>query len=251
MHAGGLLDADSQLEEDACQLRIIGVRDGVGGEEGVDAKILGTLCSQLLVAVDHLLLGHAVLGVAGLVHDLEALFALAQLEHAAGIKAAGDLFGDIADGILQKVDVGDVVQVDGGPQLGGQGKLLSGGVVGREHDLVPGKSAAVGHHQLGEGGAVHAASLLPQDLQDLGVWGGLDGEELPVAGVPGESLVQAAGILPDSLFIIDMKRCGIFFCDLFDHFFGNKCLFFHKYLLCIYLIYSNALLISSGVRVLR
>jgi hypothetical protein len=47
------------------------------------------------------------------------------------------------------------------------------------------------------------------------------------------------------------ETVGIFFCDLFNHFFGNKCLFFHKYLLCIYLIYSNALLISSGVRVLR
>ena len=57
----------------------------------MDAKVFGTLCSQLLVAVDHLLLSHAVLGVAGLVHDLEALFALAQLEGAARIVTAEDV----------------------------------------------------------------------------------------------------------------------------------------------------------------
>lgn len=62
--------------------------------------------------------------------------------------------------VLQKIDVADVVQVDGGPQLGGQGELLGGGVVGGEHDLISGKAAAVRHHQLGEGGAVGAAALL-------------------------------------------------------------------------------------------
>ena len=41
---------------------------------------LGTLGHQLFVAVDHLLFGHAVFGIAGLVHHLEALFALAQAE---------------------------------------------------------------------------------------------------------------------------------------------------------------------------
>ena len=40
----------------------------------MDAEVLGTLGGQLLVAFDHLLLGHAVLGIAGLVHDLKALF---------------------------------------------------------------------------------------------------------------------------------------------------------------------------------
>lgn len=48
MYAGGLLDADSQLEEDTCQLRIIGVRDGVGGEEGVDAKVLAPFAASFL-----------------------------------------------------------------------------------------------------------------------------------------------------------------------------------------------------------
>ena len=52
----------------------------------MDAEVLCTLCHQLLVAVDHLLLGHAVLGIAGLVHDLEALLALAQLEGPARVE---------------------------------------------------------------------------------------------------------------------------------------------------------------------
>ena len=42
--------------------RIVFIGNGVGGEEGVDAEVLGALCSQLLVAFDHLLLGHTILG---------------------------------------------------------------------------------------------------------------------------------------------------------------------------------------------
>ena len=38
----------------------------------MDAELLCALLHQLFVAVDHLLLGHAVLGIAGLVHDLKA-----------------------------------------------------------------------------------------------------------------------------------------------------------------------------------
>ena len=77
MHTGGLLHPDSQLEQDTCQLRVILIGNGIGSKESVDAEVLGTLGGQLLVAFDHLLLGHAVLGIAGLVHDLKALFALA------------------------------------------------------------------------------------------------------------------------------------------------------------------------------
>ena len=53
----------------------------------MDAELLCALLHQLFVAVDHLLLGHAVLGIAGLVHDLKTLFALAQLESPAGVIA--------------------------------------------------------------------------------------------------------------------------------------------------------------------
>ena len=158
--AGLVFQLHGHLEQDGGQGRVILVGQGVGGQKGVDAELL---CPQLLQAAEglgHLGPGHAVFGLAGVVHHLKALLRFPQGEGAAGIEPAGDALGDIADGVLQKIDVADVVQVDGGPQLGGQGELLGGGVVGGEHDLISGKAAAVRHHQLGEGGAVGAAALL-------------------------------------------------------------------------------------------
>ena len=92
----------------------------------MDAELLGPQLLQALESFGDLFPGHAVLGLAGVVHHLEALLALPQLEGAAGVEAAGDFLGDVSDGVLQKVDVGDVVQVDGGPQLGGQANSSAG-----------------------------------------------------------------------------------------------------------------------------
>ena len=105
--------------------------------------------------------GHAVLGIAGGVHDLMTVLAGPQGEYAAGIIAAEDRLRNMPDGFLQEIHVGQVVQVDIGAQPGGQLKLLRRGLVGGEHDLAAGKPAFLRHHQLGEGGTVHAAALLP------------------------------------------------------------------------------------------
>ena len=229
--AGLFLQFHRHLEQNGGQGGIVVVGHGVGGQEGMDAELLGAQLLQALEGLGHLGTGHAVLGVAGVVHDLEALIALAQGEDAAGIVAAGDPLGDIAQGVLQKVDVGDVIQIDGGAQLGGQGELLGGGVVGGEHDVAALEAAAVGHHQLSEGGAVHTAALLLQDLQDLGVGGGLHGEKLFVAGVPGESLVQGAGIFPDALLVIEVEGGGVLVGDLLELFQRDEGLFHIRSLL--------------------
>ena len=130
----------------------------------MDAELLRAQLPQAFERLGHLGTGQAVLGLAGVVHHLEPLFALPQGEGPAWVEPAGDFFGDTANGPLQKVDVADVVQIDGRPKLVGQGKFLRRGVVGGEHDLIAGEAAPLGHHQLGEGGAVHAAALLPEEL---------------------------------------------------------------------------------------
>ena len=89
-------------------MQLIG--NGIGSKESVDAEVLGTLGGQLLVAFDHLLLGHAVLGIAGLVHDLKALFALAQTEGAARVIAAEDVLRHTGD-TLQKFHHGGKLHV--------------------------------------------------------------------------------------------------------------------------------------------
>ena len=96
----------------------------------MDAKPPGTFGLQQLEALKDLLPGKAILGVAGIVHNLKSLFALAQLKYAAGIEAAGDGLRNVTDGLFQKINVGEIVQIDGGPQFIRQHKLLCRGVIG-------------------------------------------------------------------------------------------------------------------------
>ena len=150
MRTGSLLHPDSQPEQDGSQLRVVGIRDGVGGKERVDAELLCALLHQLFVAVDHLLLGHAVLGIAGLVHDLKALFALAQTEGAARVIAAEDVLRHTGD-TLQKFHHGGIVQIDISAQLVGLLHIFHGSLVGGEHDIAA-------------EGLVDAADILPDAL---------------------------------------------------------------------------------------
>ena len=175
----------------------------------MDAEVLGSQLRQTGEGLGDLGAGHAVLGVAGVVHDLEALPGLGQGEHAAGIVAAADGFRNSADGLGQIIHQGQVVQIDDGAQLVGHLKFLSGRVVGGEHDILAGDAAALGHGQFRQGGAVAAAALLLENLQNGRGGCGFHGEILPVAGIPGERLAQAAGVFPDACFIIDMERSGV------------------------------------------
>ena len=227
VHTGGLLHPDSQLEQDTCQLRVILIGNGIGSKESVDAEVLGTLGGQLLVAFDHLLLGHTVLGIAGLVHDLKALFALAQTEGAARVIAAEDVLRHTGD-TLQKFHHGGIVQIDIGTQLVGLLHILYGSLVGGEHDFTAGETAHLAEHQLSQGRAVHAAALLLEDLQDDRVRQSLDGKILLEAFVPAECLVDAAGIFTDALLIVDMERRGHILNDLLCHRLGQKRFLFHS-----------------------
>ena len=193
----------------------------------MDAELLCTLLHQLFVAVDHLLLGHTVLGIAGLVHDLKTLFALAQLEGSAGVIAAEDLLRHPGHP-LQKLHHGGVVQIDVGTQLVGLLHILHRGLVGGEHDVVAGKAAGLAEHQLGQGGAIYAAALLLEDLQDDRVRQCLDRKILLEALVPAEGLVNAADILPDALLVVDVERRGHILDDLLCHRLGQKRFLFHN-----------------------
>ena len=229
MCAGGFLHPDSQLEQDRCQFGVILIRDGVGREEGVDAEVLCALGGQLFVAFDHLLFGHAVLGIAGLVHDLEALFALAQAEGPAGVVAAEDVFRHTGHP-LKELHHGGVVQIDVCAQLIGFLHILHRSLVGGEHDVAAGKAAGLAEHQLGQGRAVHAAALFLEDLQNNGVGQSLDRKVLLEALVPAECLVDAAGVLADALFIVNVERRGHILNDLLRLRLGQKRFLFHSYI---------------------
>ena len=129
--AGLALQAYGKLKEDARELGVVVVGDGVAGKECVDAKVLGALGLEHAEGLEELLGGHAIFGVARVVHD-----AVGELEQAAWIKAAADRLGDGPRNALKEPDVADVVKVDDGTQLVGELKVGSRCVVGREHDVV-------------------------------------------------------------------------------------------------------------------
>ena len=191
----------------------------------MNAEPIGPHGLQLAEALEKLFPGEAVLGVAGGIHDLEALLALPKLEHPAGVEAAGDGLGDIPQRLLQKVDVGEIIQIDDRPQLFCQLVLGGGGLVGGEHDLLSFKAAFVRQHQLGEGGAVRAAALLPQNLQNGGGGGGLNGKIFLKARVPGKGGFQLPGGLPDALLVIEVEGGGILPGDGGKLFKGHEGLF--------------------------
>ena len=230
-----LLQLHGGAEEDGGQGRVVVVGQGIGGQECVDAELLRPQLTQTAESLGHLGPGQAVLGVARVVHHLKALLALPQSKSAPRVETAGNLFGDVSDGLLQKVNVSDVVQIDGGPQLVRQDELLCRGVVGGEHDLVPPEPAAVGHHQLSQGGAVHPAALLPEELQNLGVGGGFHGEILLEARIPGEGFVQRPGVFPDAPLVVEMEWGGVVLGNLLKLLRGDKRLFHRASLLFLYI----------------
>ena len=182
------LELRRQLEEDAGQGGVIVVGQCVGGQEGVNAELLGPQLLQPPERLRQLGPGHAVLRVAGGVHHLHAVPALPQGEDTAGVVAAANLLRHLPHSLRQGVDEGDVVQVDNAPQAAGGLELLFRGVVGGKHNpRLPGDAAALRQGQLRQGRAVAAAALLMEDFQNGGGRRGLHGEVLPEAGIPGES----------------------------------------------------------------
>ena len=152
----------------------------------MDAEILCPFGLELLEALHHLFFGHAIFGIAGLVHHLEALFALPQAEGSAGVVAAEHRLGHPGHP-LQKAHHGGVIQIDIGAQLIGLLHVLAGGLVGGEHNLTARKAHRLAEHQLGQGRTVHAAALFPQNLQDIGIGQGLDGKVFLKSRMPFSS----------------------------------------------------------------
>ena len=76
------------------------------------------------------------------------------------------------------------------------------------------EAALLRQQQLHQAGAVRAAALLPEELEDGGVGGGLDGKVLLEAGVPGEGGVDPPGVLPQAFFVVEVEGGGVFLYDL-------------------------------------
>ena len=188
----------------------------------MDAEMLHPLGLQDLESLPELIPGHAVFGISRIVHDV-----VAQGKDTPGVEPAADGFRN-GRHLFQEIDHGEIVQVDDGSQFVGFLHILHRSIVGREHDLMAFEPAYVGQQQFRIGGAVGAAAFFLHDFQDPGQGRGLHGKIFSEPLIPGKGLVDAAHRIPDALFIIDIERCRIFFCQFFHLCFGDKWNFFHN-----------------------
>ena len=110
----------------------------------------------------------------------------------------------------------NVVQVDERAQLAGVDELLGGGGVRGKHDVLPADAERFAEHQLGVAGAIHAAAVLMQELEDRGIGAGLDRVVLFIARIPGKCALEAVRRTLDALFVVDVEGGGIGLDDLLD-----------------------------------
>ena len=121
--------------------------------------------------------------------------------------------------------MGQIIQIDVRAEVVGLLHILRRGVVGGKHDVAALEAAGLAHEQLSIAGAVNAAALLLQNLQQVGVGRGLDSKVFLETLVPAERGDDPAGIFPDTLFVIEVERGGNIGGDLLCLGKGNKRLF--------------------------
>ena len=197
MCAGLALQAHGKLKEDAREFGVVVVGDGVAGKECVDAKVLGALGLEHAEGLKELLGGHAIFGVARVVHD-----AVGELEQTAWIKAAADRLGDGPRNALKEPDVADVVKVDDGTQLVGERKVGSRRVVGREHDVVARDTQRSGDHELGIARAIAAAAVFVENGNERRVGIGLDGKVFLKARIPCKGVAHFLHVAADARLVV-------------------------------------------------
>ena len=217
VRAGLIAQADRQPKEDARERGIVVVAVRVAGEERVQPQRGAAALDEHAVRLEELLLGHAVLGVARVVHD-----AVGQAEEPAGVEAAAR---DRAHGprlLLEERDVRDVVEVHDGAELAREAEVLGRRVVGREHDLLARHAERSCDEELSVAGAVAAAAVLQQDLDERGVGVGLDGEVLPEARVPREGVEHRLRVAADAGLVVQVEGGGVPLGDVDELVGGHK-----------------------------
>ena len=120
----------------------------------------------------------------------------------------------MAQCLIQKIHMGQIIQVNDRSQLAGQLEFLRRSLVGGEHDVMSGKAATLAHHQLREGRTVHPASLVPQELQDSRRGSGFDGKVFLEPRIPRKGSPERAGCGANAFLVIDVERGGVGLNDL-------------------------------------
>ena len=113
----------------------------------------------------------------------------------------------------EEINMRNVIEVDDGVELARIFKVLGRRGIGRKHDVFTYNAYSFAEHKLRITGAVHAAALFLEDLHQHRVGAGFHGVILFVPRVPGERLLQRPHACTQPVFIINMKRGGVFLND--------------------------------------
>ena len=203
-----VLDFHSQIKH---QLRRIDKALGaalIGNNHGMQAKTLYALCLCQLVGLKNLVISNTILCLSRLADNIVALNQIARIvaeRHA--LWHTGML--------VQILDMRNIVKVYNSSQLNCLLELICRSIVRGQHDILPYYASRLRQKQLRQGTAIAASTLLCQHLNQPGIRGSLHGKMLLKLRSPAERRLQLADIVPDSLFVINMKRCRIL---------GNHCL---------------------------
>ena len=209
MRAGFFLQLNCQLEQNTCQLRIVFIGNGIRSQEGMNTEILYALALEDFISLNNLLMSHTVFCIAGVIHNV-----VGNGKMSAGIVTAADGFRNVGN-LLQKVNMSNIIQIDGYIQFTSQFKVLCRSCIGGEHNLALLKAYGIAHLQLGIGGTVGTAALFAQDLEQIGVRCSLYCEIFFKALVPGKSLVNQTRGATDAGLIIQMEGSRILRYDFF------------------------------------
>ena len=190
----------------------------------MDTEMLHAQFLQLSVAFKELVFSKAVFGVAGVVHD-----SVAHGEDTAGIIAAAHGLRQLSvQDLRDKGNVGNIIQVDDGTQFCRVGILFRRRLIGREHDMFPGRANRFGQHQLGHGGTVKAEIIVPEKVHDGGIGRRLYRKVFSESFIPREGFLDCFRVGTDSRLIVDVPGSRINGRQLFCFFFADKGYFVHS-----------------------
>ena len=122
----------------------------------------------------------------------------------------------MTDSALKVVYMGNIIKVDYRAELIGKNEILDRSIIGGKHYIVTRNTAALTEHKLGKRRAVHAASFLMQNAHNFRIGSRLYSEVFLESFVPRKRLVKLSRVLPYSLFVIEVVRCGKLFRKLFE-----------------------------------
>ena len=195
---GLALEAHGKLKEDAREFGVVVVGDGVAGKECVDAKVLGALGLEHAEGLEELLGGHAVLGVAGVIHD-----AVGELEQAARIKAAADRLGNGPRNAPQRTSMWLMSsKLTMAPSLSASSKSAAGVSLDENMMSWPVMPSERAIMKLGIARAIAAAAVFVENGDECRVGIGLDGKVFLKARVPCEGVAHLLHVAADARLVI-------------------------------------------------